>query len=241
MPPRKSGPPPDLKLLPPEEKIPLILERLGKRWPSPHRQRKLTPLDSLVLTILSQRVNDTNSDRAFAALKARFATWGEVVAAPAGEVEEAIAPAGLMEAKAFRIREALRRVREDFGAYAIDPLRKRPPEEAHAYLTNLPGIGKKTAAVVLLFNFGMPYFPVDTHVHRVSIRLGLIPPRTSAEHAHDLFEAILTRAQMLHLHLDLIWHGRRICVARKPRCPSCPLLDLCPQVGVTAIEGAYPP
>jgi endonuclease-3 len=204
---------------------------------SPHRARRLTPLDSLVLTVLSQNVNDRNSDRAFSQLRARFPTWQAVAEAPLEQVMEAVQPAGLMRQKAVRLKEVLRRVDEDRGEYDLAFLGRLPPEEAWAYLRGIPGIGPKTAAVVLLFEFGMPFFPVDTHVLRVSRRLGLVPPKATADRAHESFARMLQPEQMLPLHLDLIEHGRRICFARRPRCPICPLLEVCPQVGVAEVEG----
>ena len=222
----------DRKQLPPQKKVRLILQRLGETTERPAHATRLAPLDSLVLTILSQNTNDRNSGRAFEQLKARFARWEEVLAASVEELAQTIHSAGLENIKADRIQEVLGRIAADRGELDLEFLRALSPAEAHAYLLNLPGIGRKTVAVVLLFTFDMPFFPVDTHVLRVSKRLGLIPELIDADRAHDLYDAMLKPEQMLPLHLALIWHGRRVCAARRPRCDSCVLLDLCPQVGV---------
>ena len=227
-----SPSPSEPKKLPPEKRIPLILTRLAKRDEIPTHARRMPLLDSLVLTVLSQNTNDDNSGRAFGQLKARFPTWEAARKAPRRQVESAIRVGGLARIKSGRIQEILRRIHQERGKLNLEFLRRLSVEEAREYLLGLPGIGRKTAAVLMLFQLDLPVFPVDTHVHRVSRRLGLIPPKTSAERAHDLFDAMLKPKQMFPLHVGLIRHGRRICTARQPRCPVCPLLDLCPQVGV---------
>jgi endonuclease III len=224
----------DRKQLPPQKKVRLILQRLGETTERPAHATRLAPMDSLVLTILSQNTNDRNSGRAFEQLKARFATWGEVLDAPAEELARTIHSAGLENIKSGRIQEVLGRIAADRGELDLEFLRALPPPEAHDYLLSLPGIGRKTAAVVLLFTFDLPFFPVDTHVLRVSKRLGLIPPQVDADRAHDLYGEMLKPEQMLPLHLALIWHGRRVCAAQRPRCDACVLLDLCPQAGVAS-------
>ena len=222
----------DLKKLPSEKRVPLILKRLGKQYEIPEHARRLPLLDSLVLTVLSQNTNDENSGRAFQELRARFPTWEAALQAPRRQFESAIRVGGLAEIKSGRIQEILRRIQQERGKLDLGFLRRRPVAEVREYLLSLPGIGRKTAAVVMLFQLDLPVFPVDTHVHRVSRRLGLIPPNASAERAHDMFDAMLRPKQMFPLHVGLILHGRRICAARRPRCPECPLLELCPQVGV---------
>jgi len=223
----------DLTTLPPGKRIALILRRLGKEYQIPAHARRLPLLDSLVLTVLSQNTNDSNSGRAFAQLKARFPTWKAALVAPRRQVETAIRVGGLAEIKSRRIQEMLRRIQQERGKLGLQFLRKMSVEEARAYLLGLPGIGRKTAAVLMLFQLDLPVFPVDTHIHRVSKRLGLIPPKASAERAHDVFDEMLKPKQMFPLHVGLITHGRRVCSAQRPRCAECALLDLCPQVGLT--------
>jgi endonuclease-3 len=226
----------NLKTLPPEKRVPLIIERLGTHHGVPTHARPLPAVDGLILGVLSQNTTDTNSDRAFTRLKARFATWEQVRDAPWGEVEQTIRTAGLSEVKARHIQQILEQITADRGRIELDFLRDMPTQEARDYLTSLPGIGLKTSAILLLFRFGKPVFPVDTHVYRVAKRLALIPEMASVARAHQIFDAMLKPDQMFPLHVGLIMHGRRICIPRRPRCPECPLLELCPQVGVTEIE-----
>ena len=223
-----------LKTLPPAERIPLILEKLGRTTRRPVHARRMSPLDSLMLTVLSQNTTDANSGRAFERLKARFPTWQDVLKARPQQIADTIRSGGLAEIKSGRMKQILGRIEQDQGRLDLSLLRRMSVAEVREYLLSLPGVGRKTAAVVMLFSLGMPTFPVDTHVLRVSRRLGLIPPRTTMDQAHDLFDQMLKTEQMLDLHLGLIRHGRTVCIARRPRCPICVLLDLCPQVGVTA-------
>jgi endonuclease-3 len=144
------------------------------------------------------------------------------------EVAEAIRPAGLSQVKAPRIQAALRRIPAPAGRISLDFLAEMPLEEARAWLTALDGVGPKTAAIVLLFAFGRPAFPVDTHIHRVARRLGLIPPHASREKAHLLLEELLPAETYYTFHLNLIRHGREVCHPRNPACSRCRLLDLCP-------------
>jgi endonuclease-3 len=196
----------------------------------------MNPLDGLMLTVLSQNTTDANSGRAFEQLRDRFPTWEQVLEARKSQVAAAIRSGGLAEIKSGRIKHILHRIEEDQGRLTLDFLRRMRPSEVQDYLLSLPGVGRKTAAVVMLFALDMPAFPVDTHVLRVSKRLGLIPPNTTMNRAHDLFEGIVEPGEMLDLHLGLIRHGREACIARRPRCPACKLLDLCPQIGVTVIS-----
>lgn len=198
---------------------------------------KRDPIDSLVATVLSQNTSDANSGRAFAQLKARFLTWEQVLAARPQQIAAAIRSGGLAEIKSRRIKQILLRIAADRGRLDLSFLSGLPTEKARDYLVSLPGIGKKTAAVVLLFAMEKPVFPVDTHVLRVSKRLGLIPPKTTMDRAHDLFDAVLKPDQMLPLHLGLIQHGREVCSAARPRCDACVLSDVCPRVGVSASPG----
>jgi endonuclease-3 len=193
----------------------------------PDRPR-LDPVAELVSTILSQNTNDRNRDRAYDRLLQRFPTWEAVRDAPAVEVAEAIRTAGLAQSKAPRIQAALRRISAERGVIDLAFLASLPLEEARAWLTAMDGIGPKTAAIVLLFAFGRPAFPVDTHIHRVTRRLGLIPESASREKAHMLMEALMPPETYYALHLNLIRHGRETCHPRRPACGHCCLLDLCP-------------
>jgi len=185
------------------------------------------PVAVLVGTILSQNTNDVNRDRAFERLQDRFPTWEAVRDAPLEEVVEAIRPAGLGPTKAPRIQEALRRIAEERGRTELGFLDEMSAEEARAWLLSIPGVGPKTAAIVLLFALGRPAFPVDTHVHRVTRRLGLIPEKTSREKAHELLEALVPPEIYYPFHLNLIEHGRAVCHARNPEHDRCVLRDVC--------------
>lgn len=189
----------------------------------------LDPVAELVSTILSQNTNDRNRDRAFEGLRARFPTWEAVRDAPVEEVAAAIRTAGLAQTKAPRIQAALRRITAERGAIALGFLADMPLEEARAWLTAMDGIGPKTAAIVLLFAFGRPAFPVDTHIHRVTRRLGLIPQNASRVKAHTLLEALLPPETYYACHLNLIRLGREVCHPGRPACSRCTVLDLCPE------------
>ncbi|MFN2109366.1 MAG: endonuclease III domain-containing protein [Anaerolineae bacterium] len=192
----------------------------------PHRPDG-EPVAALVNTILSQNTNDRNRDIAFAALREQFPTWEAVRDAPTDAVIDAIRPAGLAPTKGPNIQVALQRITEERGELSLDFLETLPLEEARQWLMNLNGVGPKTAAIVLLFALGRPAFPVDTHVHRVTRRLGLIPQNTSREKAHTLLEALVPPELYWTLHLNLITHGRQICHARQPDCAECPLQAQC--------------
>lgn len=194
-------------------------------------------LDELVLTILSQHTSDTNSGAAFDELQQRFADWDAVRRAPVARVAQAIRSAGLSRQKAPRIKAVLEQIQADRGRLSLDFLRRRPTDEALAYLRAMPGVGPKTAACVLLFACRKPVLPVDTHVHRVSGRLGLIGPRTDAAAAHDELARLVPPARVLDFHILLIRHGRTTCTALKPQCEECPLFDLCPD-GVVRLQAA---
>jgi len=205
-----------------------IRDRLRAFYGRPRNEPHHAPLDELVLTILSQNTNDRNRDVAYQRLRARFPSWEAVLAAPGGEVEEAIRPGGISHVKSRRIQDLLATILAEDGALDIDWLETAPREEALEFLERLPGVGRKTAACVLLFSFGRPELPVDTHVYRVASRLGLIRPKASFEEAHDVLGALSDPDDVYELHVNLLRHGRRICTARSPRCPECPLLRLCP-------------
>jgi endonuclease-3 len=185
------------------------------------------PVDELVSTILSQNTSDTNRDRAFEALKERYPDWESARDADPQELIETIRSAGLANQKGPRIQAALRYLTETQGAITLDHLEKMPVEEAKAWLTALNGIGPKTAAIILLFAMNKPAFPVDTHVHRVTRRLGLLGPKTSAEKAHTVLEEIVPPEDYYAFHLQVIRHGRQVCSARDPKCGICVLQDDC--------------
>ena len=186
------------------------------------------PMTELVLTILSQNTSDTNSGRAFMRLITRFPAWEELMLAPINEIEEEISVGGLAKQKAPRIKAALQAIQDARGDLDLDFLREMPLDDAKNWLRGLNGVGPKTAACVLMFAFGRPAIPVDTHVHRVVQRLGLVPGDTTPERAHVLLEALLEPDLVYPFHLLLIKHGRRLCHARAPRCAECPLLPGCP-------------
>jgi len=189
-------------------------------------------LDGLVHTILSQNTSDVNSHRAFRQLKERFPSWEEAAAAGTGEIEEAIRSGGISRVKAERIKAVLEMALRDCGSYSLECLGDMEAGEALRYLLDMPGVGRKTAAVLLLFQLRYPLFPVDTHIFRVSKRLGLVPPRANPGQAHDIMDAAVPDDIKFRLHINLIEHGRKVCKARKPNCPGCCLNDICPRVGV---------
>ncbi len=186
-------------------------------------------LDELMATILSQNTSDANSDAAFEELRRRFDGWDAVRRAPAASIAKAIRRAGLSRRKAPRIKQILQAIFIERGELSLDFLRGLPAPEAADYLRRFPGVGPKTVACVLLFACRKPVLPVDTHVHRVSRRLGLIGPRTGAAKAHDDLARLVAPRQVLEFHIQLIRHGRRTCAARNPQCEDCPLVDLCPE------------
>jgi endonuclease III len=212
-------------------KVQLIHRALAEYYgPRVWRGRR-DPLGELVMTILSQNTTDRNSGRAYSELRRRFPEWQAVIDAPTAEVYAAIQPAGLGNVKAPRIQRTLQAIKERTGTLSLDHLDALTLEEARAWLLSLDGVGPKTAACVLLFALGKPALPVDTHVHRVSQRLGLIGPRVSAEQAHVLLEAALPPEAVYAFHLNLIQHGRLVCHARQPDCARCPLTAQCAYFG----------
>jgi endonuclease-3 len=205
-----------------------IARRLVRRFGELRPPRRSDPLDELILTVLSQHTSDVNAQRAFDRLRAALPAWDDVVAAPASAVAEAIRSGGLSKTKAPRIQAILREIREREGGFDLGRLRRLPDEAVRDYLATLPGVGPKTAAVVMAFSLGRPVLPVDTHVHRVTARLGLVPAKSSAEVAHRLLEAMVPPDLRIPLHVGWIRLGREICKAGRPRCEICPLNDLCP-------------
>ena len=219
----------------------VVLERLGDRYDHPTwAGARVDTVSELVLTILSQNTADVNSFRAFTALRERYASWDDVLAAPTDELEDVIRPGGLAPTKSKRIQHVLAEVHAATGGtWDLGFLGQWPLLEARDWLTSLPGIGRKTAAIILLFNFGRPQLPVDTHVHRVASRIGMLPPRTPLERAHDLLEEVLEPDEMYPFHVELIRHGRDTCRAPRPICGLCPLTDICAYFAL-AIRGKAP-
>lgn len=207
--------------------------RLRRAYGEPPRPRHLPPIDELVLTVLSQNTSDVNRDRAYADLRRALPRWSAVARAPVRRVARAIRRGGLSLTKAPRIKATLRSL-EGRGVALDEPraLAEIPDGELWDLLVDLPGVGPKTAACVLLFSLDRPYFPVDTHVHRVATRLGLVNERATAVRAQAVLQEAVPTELVYALHMGLIRHGRSVCVARRPLCSDCVLLDLCPQVGV---------
>ncbi len=217
-------PDPDLALA---AKIALVHQRLLEAYGEPPRRSCSDPVGSLIQTILSQNTSDINTARAYASLRAHFPDWHAVMNAPTQAVADAIRMGGLANQKAPRIQNVLRTIFETQGDFDLSWLAELPVEEARRWLTALPGVGNKTASIVLLFCFNMPAFPVDTHVHRVTRRLGIAPTKASPDQVMRIIESHAPSSWFYPLHLNLIRHGRRVCKALKPRCDQCMLADLC--------------
>jgi len=232
-----------------------IRDRLREVYGIPLMAPHGDPTAELVLTVLSQSTNDRNRDVAYLRLRERFARWEDVMHAPVGEVEEAIRPGGISKVKSARIKAILQAIVERpspgkeagreggharaaaakrSGELSLDWLPDVPIEQARDYLTALPGVGRKTAACVLLFAYGLHDVPVDTHVSRVGMRLHLLQPGASFEQLHDQMLALTPPGEELELHVNLLRHGRRTCHARKPACGRCALARMCPSRGDSA-------
>ena len=206
-----------------------IINRLTREAPLTPWRATNDPVTELILTLLSQNTSDTNSGRAFQQLLKRYADWDAVLEAPVEELEETIRPGGLARTKAPRMQALLAQLRERLGSdWDASRLEHMPIDEAKTWLTELPGVGPKTAACVLLFSLGRPALPVDTHVHRVAQRLGLIGTNVAAVPAHDMLEAQLPPDKYYDFHVSLIRHGRRVCQKQRPKCHACVLRDRCP-------------
>jgi endonuclease-3 len=217
-----------------------IHRRLERHFGELLPPRRSDPLEELVLTVLSQHTSDLNAERAFASLRGGFPTWDAVVGARPGDVADAIRSGGLANTKAPRIQAILREVRDREGGFDLSALRAMPDAEATAYLSSLPGVGPKTAAVVLAFALGRDAIPVDTHVHRVTTRLGWITARTGADRAHRVLEELVPAEIRVPLHVGLIRLGREVCKAGRPRCEACPVFELCPTGPVVLGAGPEP-
>lgn len=204
-----------------------IERSLRKQYGKPSEKEAADPLDVLVRTILSQNTTDANSGRAFERLRERFGGWDAARRAPCRQIEEAIRVGGLAKVKARRIKKILSQIHESYGEMSLDSLRDMEPGEASAALSAFEGVGPKTVNCVLLFGCAMNVFPVDTHILRISRRLGLIPQNTSLENAHKLWAGFLPDGLAYSLHLNLIKHGRLTCTARRPKCPACCLRRTC--------------
>lgn len=217
---------------PTRRRVRAIRDRLRAVYGIPQQAPHHAPLDELVLTVLSQSTNDRNRDVAYGRLRERFPSWEAVRDAPVEEIEEAIRPGGISKVKSARIQAILRAIEATTPTPGrgldLEWLRDAPIEAARAYLCSLPGVGRKTAACVLLFSFGRPDVPVDTHVGRVATRLGLLRPGAPFAELHDQMLALTPPGDELELHLNLIRHGRRTCSAQRPRCDACALASLCP-------------
>src|SRR3954470_14308705 len=206
-------------------KLHAIRDRLRQAYGRPRLRPHHRPVDELILTGLSQEKNDRNRDVAYRRLRERFPSWEAVRRAPEDEVEEAIRPGGISRVKAQRIKAML----EDLDGDDLSWMQTAPMEEGRDRLVDLPGIGRKTAACVLLFSYGIPDVPVDTHVFRVGWRLGLWGEKSKLEDAHDALTALADDGDDAYeIHTNLLRHGRRICTARAPQCEVCPLMSMCP-------------
>ena len=204
-----------------------VHQRLLEFYGQPTWRNPLPPVDELISTILSQNTNDTNRDRAFNFLRQHFPTWEAVRDADTTSVIAAIRPAGLANQKGPRIQQVLREITAERASLDLGFLKDLPVEEARTWLMKFKGVGPKTAAIVLLFSLGRPAFPVDTHIYRVTGRIGLRPEKMSVEDTHTYLEKLFPPETYYDAHLNLIRLGREICAARKPACPRCPLREIC--------------
>jgi len=191
------------------------------------------PLDTLIETILSQNTTDLNSHRAFKALKKRYPTWNRLIGEDPKRVAEIIRSGGLAGIKAERILAALEHIKRETGTLDLDFLRDMPSSEADAWLGRMKGVGPKTRSIVLLFSLGMPAFPVDTHIHRVTKRMGLIGKKTNREQAQTDLASLVPSSEFYNFHINIIEHGRAVCRARSPRCEVCKVSGLCDYYSTT--------
>jgi endonuclease III len=204
-----------------------VHNRLLKKYGNPSWRETLPILDELISTILSQNTNDTNRDRAFIKLKERFSSWENVRDAEVDEVIEAIRSAGLANQKGPRIQKILREITVERGSLELDFLNDLPTDEAMDWLMRFNGVGPKTASIVLLFSLGKEAFPVDTHIQRVTGRIGLRPEKMTVEQAHQHLAELFPPETYQAAHLNIIRLGREVCHPRRPACESCVLKSLC--------------
>ncbi len=205
-----------------------IIEKLSAIYGEFEQTPRYNALDELIFTVLTQHTSDLNAERAFDRLRETIPTWEEVMVADQQVIADAIFHGGMSNQKSKRIKDILASILERHGELEIEFLRDYELEDARKWLVELPGVGPKTAAVVMAFALGMPAFPVDTHIHRVSKRLGLIEEKTTADAAHEIMERQVRPELRFQLHMQLITHGRQICKARRPLCGECPLSADCP-------------
>ncbi len=211
----------------PSQQAQEVHRRLLAFYGQPAWQGPALAVDELVSTILSQNTNDINRDRAYVSLRRKFPSWDQVRMAEPDEVIAAIRMAGLSRQKGPRIQNVLNQIVAERGSLDLDFLKDLPLEEARAWLMKFKGVGPKTAAIVLLFSFGRPAFPVDTHIYRVTGRLGLRPEKMTVEQAHITLEKLFPPESYYAAHLNIIRLGREICTPRNPNCPHCPLCTIC--------------
>ncbi len=214
-----------------------VYDLLEAYYGKPDRRQRLDGTSELIWTILSQHTSDLNAERAFAALSDRYDSWEAVLAAPVDDLVETIRSGGLARQKAPRIQTTLQSILDRTGGFDISFLSGIPLEEAKAWLRAMPGVGPKTAGVVLSFAMDQPAMAVDTHIHRVSKRLALIGPKVTADEAHDVLEGSIVAERVLNLHVYLITHGRQVCKAQRPLCHECPLAGRCPSQSLYLREG----
>lgn len=206
----------------------LVKERLNSIYGPIEWRPRMIAIDELIFTVLTQNTSDLNAERAYDSLRKVLPTWGQVIEAETEKVADAIKHGGLSNQKSVRIQKILVEILKRLGHFELEFLADRPLEEAREWFTSLPGVGPKTAAVVMAFSLKMPAFPVDTHIHRVSKRLGLIAEKTTADQAHPIMEAMIPEDDRYDMHVLLITHGRQICKARIAQCARCPLAQVCP-------------
>jgi endonuclease-3 len=208
--------------------ITTVLDKLVAAYGDRTWQKRLEPVDELILTILSQNTSDINSRRAFKSLIKSFTRWDKVASAEPAKIADAIRAGGLADVKAKYIKNALTALKKEAPGFDLRFLAQMKVEDSREWLIRLPGVGMKTASCVLLFSLGMPAFPVDTHVYRVAKRLGLIKDGISADAAHLEMEKLTAPGDIYRFHVLLIEHGRKVCKAQRPLCPMCCVVDICP-------------
>ncbi|MEE8045783.1 MAG: endonuclease III [Dehalococcoidia bacterium] len=208
--------------------VSLVQERLDSIYGPIEWRPRMIAIDELIFTVLTQNTSDLNAERAYDSLRKLLPTWGQVIEAETEKVAEAIKHGGLSNQKSERNQKILVEILKRLGHFDLEFLADKPLEEAREWFTSLPGVGPKTAAVVMAFSLKMPAFPVDTHIHRVSKRLGLIAEKTTADQAHPIMEDLIPEDDRYDMHVLLITHGRQICKARIPQCARCPITKECP-------------